>query len=399
MLRSLLDPKSSDDDTAYKEKAIFVARRFVDALDGKRYSEIWHELVADETKEVFAALAYLKHREKLATAFKMSVEDITQEFLSYALANNIEGVRTGLWAGIRKGAKRNNWLRLDVNQAQVAFLNNGALVFVPSKKTPLIIPLLAITGDGYLVDLETFMIASYTLRVNHFVIGAQQSTDVGDFQRAIRLLQDASRLTRAHGLLQQYAWQQIFTPERQEELREDSEFLLQVERLLAENKELAALDVAVALQQNEVERVEFKEQMPPAGDNDERRRLAREVAAFATSGGGCIYFGITNTKDVVGIEEAKLDSGKDEFRQRIDNMCRDNIKPTISVRVVFLPHEAPIRTVVVPVVVVPPGTEPVYYVNHKPYLRRGQSASPAEPHEVVELVRRYLAQQGWKPPE
>jgi hypothetical protein len=42
------------------------------------------------------------------------------------------------------------------------------------------------------------------------------------------------------------------------------------------------------------------------------------------------------------------------------------------------------------IVTVPKGTEPVYYSQGKPYLRHITTSRPAEPHEVVELVKRHL---------
>jgi hypothetical protein len=399
MFRRLLDPKSNDNDAPYIEGAIAVATRFVKALDAKRYSEIWHELTADDTKEIFAAQAYLKHQEKLAEAFRMPHNEVTQEFLSYALANDVEGVRVGLWAGIRNGAGKNGWLRSDTAKAKSVFLNGGAVVFIPSSNIPMIVPLLRSNGGSYLVDMETFVVASRVLGVADFVLEAQRATETGAFERATRLLADAAKLQRAHGLLEQFAWVQIFTSARQAELRSDAALLLQVERLLVENRELAGLDVAMALMRDEDETLDFKEQMPPAGNSEERKKLARVFAAFATNRGGTVYFGITKLKEVVGIEDARTDVGRDEFRQRIDIMCRDNVTPSIAVRTVFLPYNTPNGSVIVPVVVIRSGVEPIYYVDGKPYTRRGQSAEPATPGEVITIISSYLEQHGWRPPE
>ncbi len=45
---------------------------------------------------------------------------------------------------------------------------------------------------------------------------------------------------------------------------------------------------------------------------------------------------------------------------------------------------------VVLVLSVPRGTEPVYYAHHKPYVRHITQARPANPEEVVDLIRRHL---------
>lgn len=160
------------------------------------------------------------------------------------------------------------------------------------------------------------------------------------------------------------------------------------------------LGVGAALKRDEDESIDFKQEMPPACDNDARRKLAREFAGFSTEEGGTIYFGVTDARDVIGMPEADDAGGRDEFRKRIDTMCRSNIQPAIVTRVRFLPYSRSDGTVVVvPAVVIPPGPEPVYYVGNRPYVRRGQETRPAEPHEVTGLYSRHFLQLGWRPPE
>lgn len=101
---------------------------------------------------------------------------------------------------------------------------------------------------------------------------------------------------------------------------------------------------------------------------------------------------------MVGVPETGTSDGRDEFRKRIDNMCRDNVKPSLKARVRFLSYVKPTGRVVVPAVVVPTGSEPVYYVDHRPYVRRGQIARLAEPHEVTAVHRDNFLRLGWKSP-
>lgn len=394
MFRKLFDPRSSDDDTPYRQEAVSAAARFAQALEAKHYSQLWHRLVANDTKGVIAASAFLRHRDEIAEAFGEPAADLTQEFLIYALDNDLEGVRTGLWAGIRRQAGKYGWFRAHVDQAQASFLGGDAIVSIPSKQTPLIVPLLALPGVGYQVDLETFYVAGLGLRVQEFVAESRRATEGGDFQRAIRLLEDASRLERPYNLLQQHAWMDLFTEQRRAELRSDASHLAQIARLLDENRELASLDVASAVRRDEDQPIDFKQQLPAEG-----KKLAKLFAAFATGEGGHVYFGvIDSTREVVGIEEATTVGGRDRIRSRIDHICRDAVRPAIAPRIVFQPYRADVGLVMVPIVVIRPGPEPVYYVDKVPYVRRGQSAVPAEPHEVIELHRRYLVQQGWRPP-
>jgi predicted HTH transcriptional regulator len=51
--------------------------------------------------------------------------------------------------------------------------------------------------------------------------------------------------------------------------------------------------------------VEFKEQFP-----DQAHRLAQELAALGTSGGGILYIGISDNGDLVGIRILQHEYGK-----------------------------------------------------------------------------------------
>lgn len=136
MLRRFLEPKSSDDDSKYRRGAIAVAARFVVALEARQYSEIWHELTARETWAIVPALAYLSRRDDIAELFRLAPEEVTREFLPYAVDNDIERTRTGFCSGVRKQSRKHGWLRTDLGNVQVAFENTGAVVYIPDGREP-----------------------------------------------------------------------------------------------------------------------------------------------------------------------------------------------------------------------------------------------------------------------
>jgi hypothetical protein len=123
-----------------------------------------------------------------------------------------------------------------------------------------------------------------------------------------------------------------------------------------------------ALKSGEGDSIEFKVGMP-----GQARDLAKEMAALATSGGGMILLGVTDHGEVVGFAES---------RERVEGVVQ-LVNPTPRVRVET--HERAGRTLCV--VMVAAGDDPVYYVEHRPYLRDGSISRPARPDEVVRLVR------------
>jgi hypothetical protein len=78
--------------------------------------------------------------------------------------------------------------------------------------------------------------------------------------------------------------------------------------------------------------------------------------------------------------------GRDTLLRRIEGICRGTIKPAITPTVKFANEDD--KTVLV--IIIPKGSQPVYYSNHIPYIRHITESRPAEPHEIVELVRLWL---------
>lgn len=145
--------------------------------------------------------------------------------------------------------------------------------------------------------------------------------------------------------------------------------------------------LAVIRDRGEGQEIEFKVEFPQSG-----RDLAKEIAAFASSGGGMIIIGVSDRCELVGISGAETQSGRDELLERVAGLCRGAVKPAITPAVSFAVEGGK----VVMAIAVPSGSEPVYYASDIPYIRHLTSSRPAEPHEVIRLV---LAHYGTPPPE
>ena len=130
--------------------------------------------------------------------------------------------------------------------------------------------------------------------------------------------------------------------------------------------------------------LEFKSEFPVNAAD-----IGKEIAAFASSGGGMILLGVSDSGDLVGIPDAETPEGRDTLLRRIEGICSGTVRPSITPTVVFLTEEE--KTVVA--ITVPNGTQPVYYCQNRPYVRHLTSSRPAEPHEMIDLVSDWLAGQ------
>ena len=125
------------------------------------------------------------------------------------------------------------------------------------------------------------------------------------------------------------------------------------------------------------------------------RDLAKEIAAFATSNAGTILIGVSNAGDPVGLSEAGSADGRDGLLRRIEGICRGTVKPSITPTAKFALENGQ----VVLVLLVAKGNQPLYYSNNIPYVRHITESRPAEPHEVIDLVRQWLAANECAEPE
>jgi len=143
-------------------------------------------------------------------------------------------------------------------------------------------------------------------------------------------------------------------------------------------------DLPVLRSRGEGQHLEYKETFP-----QNTRDLAKEIAAFATSNQGTILIGISDFGDLVGISGADNQEERDNLLKRLEGICRGTVKPAITPVAKFAVE----NELIVLVINVPHGRQPVYYSNNIPYVRHLTEARPAEPHEVLELITGFLTNQ------
>lgn len=121
--------------------------------------------------------------------------------------------------------------------------------------------------------------------------------------------------------------------------------------------------------------VEFKERFP-----DQVHRLAQELAALATSGGGVLYIGINDNGELEGIDAADGD-GRDAAVERAQGIV-STIRPSLRADILFaVENDTPVLAVNIPA-----QDEPVFYYDHRPYIRDARRSRPATPDEVKERI-------------
>lgn len=140
-------------------------------------------------------------------------------------------------------------------------------------------------------------------------------------------------------------------------------------------------DLPILRSKGEGQHLEFKKKFP-----ENTQDLAKEIAAFATSNQGTILVGVSDDGDLIGIKGADDQSERDNILKRLGGICSGTVKPAITPTAKFACE----NDLIVLVISVPKGKQPVYYKGNMPYVRHFTDSRPAEPHEVLELVGEYL---------
>jgi hypothetical protein len=146
-------------------------------------------------------------------------------------------------------------------------------------------------------------------------------------------------------------------------------------------------DLKVLRAKGENQDLEYMESFP-----QNVRELAKEIAAFATSNQGIILIGVSNEGDLIGIDNASTSEGRDNILRRTEGICRGTIKPSITPVAKFVIEDKKI----VFIIIVPKGSQPIYYCNNIPYVRHITESRPAEPHEIIEFIRKHLSDESPK---
>ena len=162
----------------------------------------------------------------------------------------------------------------------------------------------------------------------------------------------------------------------------EEEFIQRQSQVKSDNYgEAAALRELLdqALQTGEGQQYEFKEAFPEQAHN-----LGREIAAFATSGGGTIFLGVSDASAVIGLVGLSDAESRSDFRERVEGIARTT-RPAVVPRIGYLDYAGGTLCLIQ----VPDGAEPVYYYDHRPYVRIGSESRPATPEEVKDLILKW----------
>ena len=144
----------------------------------------------------------------------------------------------------------------------------------------------------------------------------------------------------------------------------------------------ASGELPILRSRGEGQQVEFMREFP-----SNARELAKEIAAFASTNAGTILIGVSDEGDLVGIPDAAQAQARDSLVRRIEGLCNGSIQPSITPSAVFAEEAG----MIVMVLKIPRGSQPVYYCQHVPYVRHLTEARPARPDEVIERVEAWLS--------
>jgi len=121
--------------------------------------------------------------------------------------------------------------------------------------------------------------------------------------------------------------------------------------------------------------VEFKECIPDQAD-----KITKEIAAFATSGGGAILLGVNNQGVVVGLGDHSF-----ECREKIADRITGIVNAMNPVPEGIEHFECYVNSHFVYLIQIPRQEEPAFYYRDTIYLRDQKCSRPAKPEEVKKL--------------
>jgi AAA+ ATPase superfamily predicted ATPase len=127
------------------------------------------------------------------------------------------------------------------------------------------------------------------------------------------------------------------------------------------------------IEEGESQTVEFKRKLP-----ENMTRLAKEIAAFASGEGGVILIGVDDNGKVCGLP-IRSPQERDRFRQRIYGIATKIVKPPVNIEIDFIEMQGK----VLGIIQIPPGKEPLYYVENRPYIRYGCITESPGPDEIA----------------
>lgn len=122
--------------------------------------------------------------------------------------------------------------------------------------------------------------------------------------------------------------------------------------------------------------LEFKSELPA-----QQRDLAKEIAALSSSDGGLVLIGVEDSGTVCGVPDAHSAAARDALCRRIVGIC-EKVDPPVRPRLSW----AVIDGLGVLGIAVDKGSEPLYYVEQRAYIRHSTVSRPATPAEIAEAI-------------
>lgn len=122
--------------------------------------------------------------------------------------------------------------------------------------------------------------------------------------------------------------------------------------------------------------LEFKSRLP-----ETLKDLAKEIAALASTDGGLIIVGVNDDGSVCGVENGRSSESRDVLFQRVVGISQ-KVDPPVRPRLAWAQADGE----AVLVIAVEKGSEPIYYVEQRPYLRHANVSRPATPAEVTAAI-------------
>lgn len=123
--------------------------------------------------------------------------------------------------------------------------------------------------------------------------------------------------------------------------------------------------------------VEFKRNL----NSDKPKQICKEIAAFASTEGGCVLIGVADDSTIVGIDQAK----EIALRSKIERWVNSYVTP---IPIVDLETSVADGRIVLGVNV-RKGVSPVYFCEGIPYVRVGSSSHVVSNKELAERLFRW----------
>jgi hypothetical protein len=155
--------------------------------------------------------------------------------------------------------------------------------------------------------------------------------------------------------------------------RDVSELTSDLDQYLLDSLGMSFFEMKI---QTEKPAYDFKQQLP------ENTKIAKELCAFANQNqGGLILVGMTDSGELIGIPEIEVDGTQLRVIQVAQSNCIP--PPQVDCQIFEIPHQTNRRALVIRIYEL---EQKPCMVDHRIYIRRGSSASPANPNEVRKLI-------------